>query len=209
MTAFEKLIVTAAFGAAILLIGCDSREPNQDVGETKTGLEADSPAEIVDMIKLYKELDGRWHYHEAWAGDNEITEHWGVVGDNGESREHKLTAGEAESDALRRVLRGAVEDGYTEIELDDHVILVVEYDVDGFGTPEDLDKRHRLQDRMGGVLGWPGLGHCDGGSIGSDTMEIACFVVDFDIAKKVIEEDLKGTEFEDFTRIYNESGPKS
>ena len=57
---------------------------------------------------------------------------------------------------------------------------------------------------MNETLGWAGLGHCDGGSIGSDTMEVCCFVVDFDIAKSVIEADLQGTEFADFTRIYDE-----
>lgn len=37
------------------------------------------------------------------------------------------------------------------------------------------------------------------------TMEVCCYVVDFDIAKKVIEEELKGTEFGNYTRIYNKS----
>ena len=29
-------------------------------------------------------------------------------------------------------------------------------------------------------LGWTGLGCCDGGSIGSGTMEACCYVVDFE-----------------------------
>ncbi len=57
---------------------------------------------------------------------------------------------------------------------------------------------------MNETLGWSGLGHCDGGSIGSGTMEVCCFVVDFDIAKSVIEADLKSTEFDDYSRIYDE-----
>ena len=99
--------------------------------------------------------------------------------------------------------------GFTEVDLDDHAILLVEYAVDGFGTPQDLDKRHRLQDRLNETLGWTGLGYCDGGSIGSDTMEAACYVVDFEVAKAAVEKDLRGTEFEDFTRIYDERDPKS
>ena len=58
---------------------------------------------------------------------------------------------------------------------------------------------------MDEVLGWTGLGHCEGGSIGSGTMEVCCFVVDFDIAKKVIETKLKDTEFADYTRIFDEN----
>jgi hypothetical protein len=33
-------------------------------------------------------------------------------------------------------------------------------------------------------------------------MEVGCIVVDFDIAKKVIEEKLKDTEFGDYSRIF-------
>jgi len=41
-----------------------------------------------------------------------------------------------------------------------------------------------------------------GGSIGSGTMEVGCRVVDFEIAKKVIQDNLKGTEFGDYSRIH-------
>ncbi|WP_201778926.1 hypothetical protein [Rhodopirellula islandica] len=54
---------------------------------------------------------------------------------------------------------------------------------------------------MNETLGWTGLGHCDGGSIGSGTMETCCIVVDFEIAKRVIAADLAGTKFADFTQI--------
>jgi hypothetical protein len=36
-------------------------------------------------------------------------------------------------------------------------------------------------------------------------MEVCCFVIDFDIAKKIIEQDLKDTEFADYTRIFDEN----
>ena len=73
------------------------------------------------------------------------------------------------------------------------------------GNTDDLDKRHRLEERKNETLGWTGLGHCDGGSIGSGTMEVCNFVVDFEIAKKVIEEDLIETQLSDFARIYDEN----
>ena len=73
------------------------------------------------------------------------------------------------------------------------------------GCGEDVEKRYLLQDRMNETLGWTGLGHCDGGSIGSGTMEVCCYVVDFENAKNVIENDLMGTEFEDYLRIYDEN----
>ncbi len=58
---------------------------------------------------------------------------------------------------------------------------------------------------MNETLGWTGLGNCDGGSIGSGTMEVCCFVADFEVAKSVIAANLKGTEFENYTRNYNEN----
>lgn len=74
-----------------------------------------------------------------------------------------------------------------------------------FGEFEkDLDKRHRFEDRMSETLGWAGLGMCDGGSIGSGSMEVCNFVVDYEIAKAVIEKDIEGTEFGDYSRIYDE-----
>ena len=77
--------------------------------------------------------------------------------------------------------------------------MLIEYPVDGMGTTKDLDKRHKLEERMNETLGWTGLGNCDGGSMGSGTMEVCCFVVDFKIAKRVIEEDLKSTKFGDYS----------
>lgn len=81
---------------------------------------------------------------------------------------------------------------------------MIEYQIDGMGSEGDLSKRHQVEDRMNETLGWTGLGACDGGSIGSGTMEVCNFVVDFDVAKKVVEEDLAGTEFANYTRIYRE-----
>jgi hypothetical protein len=194
----------ASISIALLLIGCDNKTADTSALETPSKSQND-----VSMIKLYKKVNDQWHYHEAWVGDGEITEHWGVVGDRGSTRDHPISSGRAESAALSEVLKDAYAKGFTEVDLDDHAILLVEYAVDGFGTPQDLDKRHRLQDRLNETLGWTGLGYCDGGSIGSDTMEAACYVVDFEVAKAVVEKDLRGTEFEDFTRIYDERDPKS
>ncbi len=44
----------------------------------------------------------------------------------------------------------------------DEELLLIEYAIDGMGTAEDLDKRHRLEERMNETLGWTGLGSFDG-----------------------------------------------
>jgi hypothetical protein len=154
------------------------------------------------MIKLYKRVKRDLHYHEAWAHGSKITEHWGKVGERGEKAEHKRKKNLSEEVNLEQVLAKAVSEGFQPFEDNDQVVLLIEYPIEGMGTTKDLDKRHALENRMHETLGWTGLGHCDGGSIGSGTMEVCCFVVDFEIAKQVIENDLKGTIFGDFSRIY-------
>jgi len=156
------------------------------------------------MIKLYKIVKGTLNYHEAWENDGIIYEHWGVVGKRGNTREHKLDKNKDQEESIRGVLHKALTAGFQPIGLEHHAVLLIEYPIDDMGCKEDVDKRHALQDRMNELLGWTGLGMCDGGSIGSGTMEVCCFVVDFDIAARVIKNDLQGTIFSDFSRIYNE-----
>lgn len=46
--------------------------------------------------------------------------------------------------------------------------IVVQYRVAGFGGPDDLSKRHRIEDLLGQALESADIGSCDGGDIGSD-----------------------------------------
>ncbi len=157
------------------------------------------------MLKLYRREAGKVAaYREAWVHGSRITEHWGQIGERGETREHRLNKKLSEDENLKQVLAKALAVGFQPIEVDEHARLLIEYPVAGKGTTQDLKKRHALEERMNETLGWTGLGDCDGGSIGSGTMEVCCFVVDFETAKRVIEEDLKGTKFADYSRIYDE-----
>lgn len=149
------------------------------------------------MQKLYKLTDGDLYYHEAWKDKENITEHWGKVGERGETRDHKVSGNTIDS-----VLAPAIKSGFEPVEAE-HV-LMVEYSINGMGNKVDLKKRHELESELNELLGWTGLGNCDGGSIGSGTMEVCCFVVDFSLAKRVIEEKLRGTTFGDYLRIYEE-----
>jgi hypothetical protein len=156
------------------------------------------------MLKLYKRVKGVLYYHEAWVHGAKIIEHWGMVGERGETAEHRKLRKLDEEENLKQILAKPLSEGYETIEGEDQATLLIEYEVKGMGTSKDLDKRHALEDRMDETLGWMGLGHCDGGSIGSGTMEVCCLVVDFKIAKRVIEDNLKDTKFGDYARIYHE-----
>jgi len=157
------------------------------------------------MLKLYKKNDNNVHYWETWNKDEKTAiVHWGIIGQRGQDKEVKSGLFSNFKKEIQKEIDKLVDDGYEQVDIDEHYTLLIEFVVDGMGTPEDLNKRTCLQERMDSTLGWAGLGHCDGGSIGSGTMEVCCFVIDFDIAKSVIEQDLKDTEFSDYTRIYDE-----
>ncbi len=155
------------------------------------------------MLKLYKLTNSKKEYWETWDnGDGSHTVHWGELGTTGQSKEVKSSLLRKPEKIIQKEVDEMVSNGFRPIE--EEFTLLIEYAVDDMGTKEDVEKRYRLQDRMNETLGWAGLGNCDGGSIGSGTMEVCNFVVDFEVAKQVIENDLKGTEFENYTRIYDE-----
>lgn len=158
------------------------------------------------MLKLYKHIDDQLHYWETWDQDESTgIIHWGVVGEKGQQQTIRSGTFSPFHNTVQKLVDQKIEDGYRPIDDDELFTLLIEYAIDGMGTPKDLDKRHRLEDRMNETLGWTGLGHCDGGSIGSGTMEVCCFVVDFEIARQVIEKDLAGTYFENYTRVFDEN----
>ncbi len=156
------------------------------------------------MIKLYRRTDEGLAYWETWESGGEHTVHWGKVGERGQSETVRGSFFRSAAKVVAAKIAEKKKEGYEEIADEDQHTLMIEYAVEGMGTPDDLAKRHRLEERMNETTGWTGLGNCDGGSIGSGTMEVCCFVVDFDIAQKVIAADLAGTEFANFTRIYRE-----
>lgn len=158
------------------------------------------------MLKLYRFAPEKKEYWETWDnGKGAHTVHWGVLGTRGESKTINSTASKKAEMEIQQEIDGLVAAGFRPVEPEAHFTLLIEYAVDGMGNREDIDKRHRLEDRMNETLGWTGLGSCDGGSIGSGTMEVCNFVVDFALAKEVIEEDLAGTEFANYSRIFDES----
>ena len=156
------------------------------------------------MVKLYKRVKGKLHYHEAWCADGGVVEHWGVVGKSGKVKEHVLAKRANKAGAIKQILQSAVAQGFAPIPLEKHAMLVIEYRVADFGSSKDGEKRHALQERMDEALGWTGIGHCDGSSTGAGAMEVSCYVVDFDLAKQFIEADLSGSDFGDYARIYCE-----
>jgi hypothetical protein len=158
------------------------------------------------LFKLYRLSEREKLFWETWEeSPGKHTVHWGQLGTRGHEKSVKSSLWNRAQKVIQAEIDGMVQQGFQEVSLDDHVVLMIEYAVDGWGAENDLAKRHQLQNRMDELLGWTGLGHCDGGSIGSGTMEVCNFVVDFELAKRVIETDLVGSEFADYARIYEET----
>lgn len=155
------------------------------------------------MLKLYMLIDNKLSYWETWDKDKKTAiVHWGIVGERGQFKEVKGGFFTNFRKIVQKEIDQKLKEGYAEIAEDKLFLLGIEYEIDGLGSEQDLKKRHKLEERMDQVLGWTGLGNTDGGSSGNGTMEVGCLVVDFDIAKNIIEENLKNTEFADYSRIF-------
>ena len=156
-------------------------------------------------MKLYKTINNKIHFWETWDIDEKKGAiNIGIVGEIGDYKEIKSGLFSNYRKTIQKEIDKYCADGFEEVDIEQHYTLLIEFSVDGMGTEQDVEKRTRLQDRMNEMLGWNGLEFCDGGSIGSGTMEVCCYVIDFKIAKNVIENDLKETEFSDYLRVYDE-----
>lgn len=200
------MVVVIGVIATAVLRRLASPKKDESIGSGRASDRDDRAREPEQaMLKLYLRKDNCIAaYWEAWLDGEDVVEHWGQLGERGQIRKHPRDECVVGDEAIRKVLEEPLRRGYQAIAVDVHAVLLIEYRVDAMGTVEDLEKRHALQDRMDETLGWTGLGNCDGGSIGSGTMEVCCFVVDFEAAQRVIADDLEGTSFADYTRIYRE-----
>ena len=148
----------------------------------------------MPMRKLYKTILGSIHYKEAWADEADCTYHWGVLGRKGKTKSIPIKRGETPEDAVNRALADALTDGYLEIPHDQHSHMVIQFKTDHeWGDSDDLEKRHMVDGLMDECLGWTGNGHCDGGDIGSGTINTFVFVVDAETATKTITSTLRSS----------------
>ena len=153
-------ILVLAFG--VLLGSCGQNKKTEQKEQITQDIEP------LGMIKLYKNIDNKLHYQETWDKDTKTgIVHWGEVGTKGQDKEVKSGLMNNYANKVRKEMEQKVKEGFSEFDEDNYVFLEIEYKIDGFGTEQDLDKRHRLESKMDEVLGWTGLGNTDGGSIGS------------------------------------------
>jgi hypothetical protein len=154
------------------------------------------------LFKLYKKAGKDLLYREGWFSGDRVFEHWGTCGERGSVREHGALGLHDAARILNRLKSSARQEGFKSRSKSQMTTLVVEYPIERFGTSTDLKTRHMIEDRLNELVGWLGLGHLDGGSTGSGSMDVFLIVVDFEVAKTAIELAAKGTDLDGFSRIY-------
>lgn len=160
------------------------------------------------MFRLYKrdETGVIAAYHEVWVElkPRRIIEHWGMVGTRGETDAHRIKLLHSLEKQVDDLLDPARALGFTEIEPGDYQTLIVEYLVSEEWRRDDALKIRAAEDALTEVLGWAGLGMCEGEAITDTTIELTCRVLDPELATARIGEQMAGTEFSDYSRIYQE-----
>lgn len=167
-----------------------------------------SRAKPAHMFRLFKrdETGKIAAYHEVWVElkPRRIVEHWGMVGTRGDTDAHRIK--------LLRSLERQVDDlldparalGFAEIEPGDYQTLIVEYRRSDLWRGDDVLKIREAEEALTEVLGWTGLGFCDGETVTDTAIELTCRVLDPDLAQARIAEQMADTEFADYSRIYQE-----
>ena len=133
------------------------------------------------MIKLIKTTTSNIHYWEVWQNNTSLVIHKGVVGNLGQQSQIDVQP-DQQPQRMDDLAQQVTANGYKAVSVDDLTDIVIQYRVAGFGTKSDLNKRTQIQDLLDQCLGWTGNGHCDGGDIGSGTMNIFCYVIAVDKA---------------------------
>ncbi|MDX6191059.1 hypothetical protein SGQ83_17015 [Flavobacterium sp. Fl-318] len=158
------------------------------------------------MIKLYKTIQNQLHYWEIWQVDEKTAiVYWGIVGKLGQYKEIKSGIFINLPRTLRSRINTKRKEGYTELDEKQFLYLEIAYKNQTFEKEKDLEKRYNLEERITHILELRSLGHCNSIATKCDSLEIGCIVTDYNLAKKVIDEELKNIEFGDYTIIYKHS----
>ena len=147
------------------------------------------------MSRFFKTNENEILFWEAIGADiNGATTYSGKVGVKGEL-EKKLNRAELEKEVPKLIA-----EGYKKIAREEYKLLLVEFEENNSFTRQDKLKRAKLIEKLDVLLFSTHLGECDEDTE-AKTKNVVCAVIDFNIAKKLIEENLKGTEFSDYTGI--------
>jgi predicted DNA-binding WGR domain protein len=81
------------------------------------------------MIKLYRKWQDGIHYWETWDHDGVHTIHWGKLGERGQSKELTNSLFRSATKAVQAQMEEKKAEGYQEIPVEEHHVLIIEHAV--------------------------------------------------------------------------------
>jgi len=149
------------------------------------------------MIKLYKRTNEGLFYHEAWISGMQIIQHEGKVGTNGDAYSFDYTSGQPDELSLERILKSARNNGFEPIPEEAHHNITLKW---RFATqPTDIKKiSEELEEIINEVFGWQGLGQVQQISLNTNSSQLDCLTVDYDICVNRISEILTNPRYSNF-----------
>jgi hypothetical protein len=153
------------------------------------------------MLTLYRFADAGAEYWETWERDDGAhVMHWGKVGKAGDVELVESTAQQSADVIIQKKIDARTAAGFARFPRERIATLWIEYDLLNLGSEKDLKKR--LEKRLEELLGWTALGQVDGSKIRSGKLEVRMLVVDADLAARFLAAGLAGTDFDDYSWIY-------
>lgn len=140
---------------------------------------------------MIKQVDDQLVYWEVWQNGKQLIIHYGSVGDTGEREKKKLSPFQKGEKQMKELAKEKIKEGYDYLDEDTLYQLVIQYRYEEHQLEEKLDDRYHIESIMNECLGWTGNGACDGGDIGSGTINIFNYVVDPEKAAQIILEELE------------------
>ncbi len=139
--------------------------------------------------RSYKTDDTHVFYREAWADSLRVVLHWGIVGQRGETKEYTAGRNSEVAELSGKLAKESQVLGFRIYEQDDYKNLTARCtSTEGAVAVTD---RNGIEDSFNEILGWTGLGWCDGGESDETGWTLICFVVDCSQARQVIESQLR------------------
>ena len=141
-------------------------------------------------LKVYRTVDGFMEFWESWNEGTEAFIRSGKVGEMSEIRKFTMKDPRQASEMIKEIER-VRKAGFAPREMEQMIQVVIHYRLERWGSTEDHDRRVKIEDLMNDCLIPTGLGFCDGGDIGSGTINIFCEVVDAAVAERIIVDKLR------------------
>jgi hypothetical protein len=130
------------------------------------------------VANLYR---GR-EFWQIWSRPGVLVSHRGVIGQRGAVTERAVSSEEAEEAIFHQAVREAEAEGYVALENITHSQVLVNYNVSTWEVEEIESFKNTAQGVIGDVLGWVGIGYCDGFTLGREGLTMWCIVVDHELA---------------------------